>query len=72
MRKYSIIVLEFKNAEGKIMAARLWKKILFIILVVACLFNIVSKLVKKMPFMDELNASAEYITEQDNKENEKN
>ena len=54
------------------MAARLWKKILFIILVVACLFNIVSKLVKKIPFMDELKASAEYITEQDNKENEKN
>ena len=54
------------------MAARLWKKILFIIIVVACLFNIVSKLVKKMPFLDELKTSAEYVMQQENEKNEKN
>ena len=47
------------------MAARLWKKILFITLIVACLFNIVIKLVKKIPFTEELRSSATYIKQQD-------
>ncbi len=50
------------------MAARIWKKVLFIALIVACLFNIVYKLVKKVPFKEELQTSAQYIM---NKENEK-
>ena len=53
------------------MAARLWKKILFIILIVACLFNIVIKLVKKVPFIDELKASAQYVMQQNNEKNQK-
>ncbi len=48
------------------MAARIWKKVLFVVLIVACLFNIVFKLVKKLPFNEELRSSAQYVTEQDN------
>ena len=29
------------------MVAKLWKKVLFVILIIACLFNIVNKLVHK-------------------------
>ena len=50
------------------MAAKIWKKFLFFILITACLFNIVSKLVKKIPFVEELQTSAQYIVD---KENEK-
>lgn len=46
------------------MAAKLWKKIGFIILIVACLFNITYKLVNKLPFVDELKTSAEYMMQQ--------
>jgi len=52
------------------MAARLWKKIGFFILIFACLFNIVVKLVNKLPFIEELRSSAEYVMEQNNEKNE--
>ena len=42
------------------MIAKIWKKVIFIILVVACLFNIVSKFVKRNTFKEELRASAQY------------
>lgn len=45
------------------MIAKIWKKVLFIILIVACLFNIVSKLVHKSSLKQELQSSAEYIQE---------
>lgn len=48
------------------MAARIWKKVLFFVLIVACLFNIITKLVKKIPFKEELQSSAEYMIEQEN------
>ncbi len=40
---------------------KLWKKILFIILIVACLFNIVSKLVKKNSLQLELQSTVNYF-----------
>ena len=43
------------------MAAKLWKRVLFFILIFACLFNITYKLVRKIPFVEELRASAQYI-----------
>lgn len=46
------------------MAAKLWKKIGLFILIVACLFNITYKLVKKLPFTEELRTSAQYMSEQ--------
>lgn len=42
------------------MIAKIWKKVIFVILIVACLFNIVSKLVKRVAVIDELKASAQY------------
>ena len=45
------------------MIAKIWKKVLFVILIVACLFNIVNKLVHKASLEEELQSSAEYIQE---------
>lgn len=44
--------------------SKVWKNLLMIILIVACLFNIVIKLVKRYPLKEELKASAQYILEQ--------
>ena len=51
------------------MIARIWQKLGLIILIIACLFNIVSKIVNKMSFDDVLADSAGYIQsiEEDNK-----
>ena len=48
------------------MIARIWKKLLLIILLIACLFNIVTKLVKKTSLEHELEASAQYVEKQEN------
>lgn len=45
----------------KKMIAKLWKKILLFILIVACLFNIVNKLVNKASLNQELESSAQYV-----------
>ena len=45
---------------------KLWKKILFIILIVACLFNIVSKLVKKNSLQLELQSTINYFNSKGN------
>ena len=52
------------------MLAKIWKKLLFIILIIACLFNVVTKLVKNLSIEDELLSSAQYI--QNQQEAEKN
>ncbi len=46
------------------MIAKIWKKILLFILIIACLFNIVNKLVHKASLDKELESSAQYIQEQ--------
>ena len=43
------------------MASKVWKKLLFIILVIACLFNITLKLIQRNSFKDELQSSAQYV-----------
>lgn len=43
------------------MIAKYWKKIGLLILIIACLFNVVSKLVQKTSLVSELQSSAEYI-----------
>lgn len=48
--------------------ARLWKKIGLIILIVACLFNITYKIVRKTPFLDVLKSSVQYSEEEQRKE----
>ncbi len=47
--------------------AKIWKKLLLVILILACLFNIVSKIVRRYPLKEELKASAQYMLEQRNK-----
>lgn len=46
------------------MVGKIWKKVLFFILIVACLFNIINKLVHKASLDQELESSARYIQQQ--------
>lgn len=46
------------------MIAKIWKKVLLFVLIIACLFNIVNKLVHKASLERELESSAQYIQEQ--------
>lgn len=43
------------------MAGKMFKRIAIIILIVACLFNIVNKLVKRNSFKSELESAATYV-----------
>ena len=43
------------------MLAKIWKKLCLGILIIACLFNIVSKLVKRVSFNQEILSSAQYM-----------
>ena len=45
------------------MLAKSWKKILLVILIIACLFNVVSKLVKRNSFKQEIIATYNYFIE---------
>ena len=49
------------------MIAKYWKKIGLIVLIIACLFNIVSKLVKRTPIKEQLIETAQYLLNQENK-----
>lgn len=46
------------------MLAKVWKKVCIFILIVACLFDIVWKLVKRVSFNEEAVDSAKYMIEQ--------
>ncbi len=54
------------------MLAKYWKKIGLFILIVACIFNIMNKFVHKMSLKDELEASATYVNQQNQDEENKN
>ena len=41
--------------------AKIWKKLLMEILIIACLFNIVNKIVKKYSLKQEVESSIEYM-----------
>ena len=43
------------------MLAKIWKKLLMFILIIACLFNVITKFVKKSSLKDELLTSARYV-----------
>lgn len=50
------------------MLKRYWKKIGMLILIIACVFNVMSKLVNKLSLNKEMLQSAQYIfSEQDGK-----
>ena len=46
------------------MLAKIWKKLGLVILIIACLFNITLKLVKKIPLKQELTYSVQYLLKQ--------
>ncbi|MBR2240778.1 MAG: hypothetical protein IJ890_05315 [Clostridia bacterium] len=54
------------------MLAKIWKKLLMFILIVACLFNVITKLVKNLSIEDELLSSAQYIQDQQDAEKAEN
>lgn len=54
-----------KVREVEDMFAKYWKKIGMLIVIVACLFNIVTKLVAKIPYIDQLRQSAAYVERQE-------
>ena len=49
------------------MIAKIWKRILLFVLIIACLFNIINKLVHKASMDQEVKASVQYMQEQDKK-----
>lgn len=53
------------------MLAKIWKKVCIFILIIACLFNIISKLVKRVSFNKEILSSARYILLQQEYEQDK-
>lgn len=54
------------------MLAKVWKKVCIFILIVACVFNIVMKLVGRVSFNKEAVESAKFMMEQYKYENDKN
>ena len=50
------------------MLAKIWKKLLMLILIIACLFNIVIKIVNNLSIEDELLSSAKYVQQQQDQE----
>jgi len=50
------------------MLKKYWKKIGMMILIIACIFNIMGKLVNKLSLNKEMLYSAEYMQEQQNNE----
>ena len=58
--------------EKREMLRRNWKRIGMIILIVACIFNVMGKLIHKLSLNKEMLYSAEYMQEeQQNKQNQK-
>ena len=47
------------------MIAKYWKKLGLIVLVIVCLFNIVSKIVKRTPLKEQLIQTAQYVLNQE-------
>ena len=43
------------------MLAKIWKKLLMFILIIACLFTVITKFVKRSSLKDELLTSARYV-----------
>lgn len=50
------------------MLAKYWKKIALLITIIAILFNVTSKIVRKVSFEKEVNSTVDYVkvVEQDN------
>ena len=56
--------------KGEInMLAKYWKKIGLIIVIVACVFNVMLKLMNKLSFDTEMLSSAQYVQDMNDKDN---
>lgn len=75
IKKAEILIHNKKSKEGeyvifidihtkKNMLAKIWKKVCILILIVACLFNIVLKLIDRVSFNKEALTSAQYMMTQ--------
>ena len=53
------------------MLGKIWKKVLFFILIIACIFNITTKLVHKSRLEKELLSSAQYMQQLNEKSDKK-
>lgn len=53
------------------MLKRNWKRIGMLILIVACIFNVMGKLIHKLSLNKEMLYSAEYMQEEQNEQNQK-
>ena len=42
------------------MVAKLWKKVLLVIVIIACLYNVVAKLATKISFKEQMEAITDY------------
>ena len=51
------------------MLAKYWKKIGLIIVIIACIFNVMMKLINKTSLDSEMISSAEYVQEQEQNNN---
>ena len=49
------------------MLAKYWKKIGLFILIIACVFNVMIKIVHKTSLKSELEATATYVNQEENK-----
>lgn len=54
------------------MLAKYWKKIGLIIIIIACVFNVMSKLVNKLSLNKEMIYSATFMQQQENENQENN
>lgn len=61
--KYEKNVIILSVIEVNFMIAKYWKKVCFIILIIACLFNVVSKLVQKTSLLNEIQSSVQFISD---------
>lgn len=53
------------------MLAKYWKKIGLFILIIACIFNVLTKVVHKTSLKNELEASATYVNQEESKNSNK-
>ncbi len=53
------------------MLAKIWKKLLMLILIIACLFNVITKLVNNLSLEDRLLSSAQEIQKEQDAEKQK-
>ena len=53
------------------MLAKIWKKLLMLILIIVCLFNVITKLVNNLSLEDRLLSSAQEIQKEQDAEKQK-